>query len=144
MGPMDVQCPICSVGPGYACVEGANEVPVHFAREAVSNQPKRVPVTYRYDAILPDFLKRLAMIGHYANEKYGSWDQYMTARLEGDKDPLNHIYEHLRQYQMGEAYDHFDGDLRWHLVAVAYNAMMSFFYHGKYGFKAHPSANIQE
>ena len=99
---------------------------------------KRVAVAFRFDAINPDFLKRMAQIGHYASEKYGSWDQYTKARLVGDKSPVNHIYGHLHQYVMREPYDHFDGDPRWHLVAIAYNAMMAFFYHSKWGAEKHP------
>ena len=106
-------------------------------------KPKRIPVDYRYDAVLPDFLKMLARIGAYADEKYGSWSQYMKARLVGEKSPLNHIREHLRQYEMGEPYDHFDGDPRWHLAAVAYNAMMEWWYHTKFGHATHPSAGVE-
>jgi hypothetical protein len=95
--------------------------------------PKRVPVMYRYDAINPDFLHMMAEIGHYASEKYGSWDQYLAARLEGEKSPINHAYDHLRQYRRGDRYDHFDGDPRRHLVAVAYNVMMAFAYHEMWG-----------
>jgi hypothetical protein len=102
--------------------------------------PKRVAVDYRYDAINPDFLKWLARIGGYAAEKYGSWEQYRDARLTGEKSPVNHIYEHLRSFVTGEAYDHFDGDVRWHLVAVAYNAMMEFYYVTRYGAVRHPLA----
>lgn len=104
---------------------------------------KRVPVDFRYDAINPTFLKWMALIGSYADKKYGHWSQYTGARLTGDKSPINHIYEHLRQYAMGEPYDHFDGDLRWHLVAVAYNAMMEFFYHSRWGHMGHPLARGQ-
>ena len=99
---------------------------------------KRQPVDFLYTGLNLTFLKWMAKIPIYATQKYGSWDQYKEAQLEGEKDPLNHIYEHLRQYQEGEAYDHFDGDLRWHLVAVAYNAMMSWYYHTKFGHKKHP------
>ena len=99
----------------------------------------RVPVDYIYTAIHPHFLKALAKIAAYANEKYGSWDQYLPERLVGEKDPLNHVYEHLRQYQCGEAYDHFDGDLKWHLAAAAYNLMMCWHYHGKFGHIPHPA-----
>jgi hypothetical protein len=102
------------------------------------NKPIRHPVEFDYGGLNLVFLKKLAMIPVYASKKYGSWSQYTAARLEGEKSPLNHIYEHLRQYQMGEAYDHFDKHPTWHLVAVAYNAMMEFFYHMKFGFKAHP------
>lgn len=105
--------------------------------------PKRVPVDFRYDALNPTFLKMLARIGSYADAKYGSWSQYTKARLTGEKSPVNHIYEHLRCYTMGEAYDHFDGDVRWHLVAIAYNAMMGFYYHTRWGAEVHP-LNIDE
>ncbi len=99
---------------------------------------KRVPVDYRYDCINLTFLKWMAKIGAYATEKYGAWEQYRDARLVGEKSPVNHIYEHLRQFAAGERYDHFDGDVRWHLVAVAYNAMMEFYYVTKYGHVPHP------
>ncbi len=102
------------------------------------NAPKRDPVDFRYDAIHPTFLKWMACIGAYADNKYGAWDQYKSARLVGDKAPVNHIFEHLRQYQEGEMYDHFDGDTRWHLVAIAYNAMMEFYYHTRWGRTPHP------
>jgi hypothetical protein len=103
-----------------------------------SSRVKRVPVDYRYDALNPTFLKWMAKIGAYAAEKYGSWEQYRDGRLEGEKSPVNHIHEHLRAYVMGEPHDHFDGDVRWHLVAVAYNAMMEFFYCTKWGHVPHP------
>ena len=89
---------------------------------------KREPVDYRYDAINPLFLKCLARIGAYGAEKYGSFDNYKESRLTGDKSPINHIYEHLRAYREEEPYERFDGHTRWHLVAIAYNAMMEFFY----------------
>jgi dATP/dGTP diphosphohydrolase len=105
---------------------------------AMRNDVKRVPVDYRYDAINPNFLKWMAKIGAYAAEKYGSWEQYTNARLCGEKSPVNHIYEHLRQFRAGEAYDHFDGDVRWHLAAIAYNACMEFFYVSKWGHEKSP------
>jgi hypothetical protein len=104
------------------------------------DKPKRVPVDFRYDAINPEFLKCLAKIGAYADEKYGAWHQYTGTRLTGEKSPINYIYEHLRAYVMDEPYDHFDGDTRWHLAAVAYNAMMEFWYHTKWGHMLNPLA----
>ena len=98
---------------------------------------KRVPVDYIYTALNLDFLKALARIAKYAEEKYGSWSQYTAARLEGDKSCINHIYEHLRQYQLGEAHDKF-GDLKMHLAAIAYNAMMEMYYLEKFGHVTHP------
>ncbi len=101
-------------------------------------KPKRVPVDFRYDAVNPTFLHWMARIGAYADKKYGAWEQYTGARLLGDKSPVNHIFDHLRKYQVGEKYDHFDGDVRWHLVAVAYNAMMEFYYCTRWGRLSHP------
>ena len=105
--------------------------------------PRRDKVDYRYDAIHPEFLKLLARIAAYADAKYVSWVQYMRSRLTGDKAPLNHLKEHLRAYEMGERYDHFDGDPRWHLAAVAYNAMMEWWYHTRFGHAPHPSARSE-
>lgn len=102
------------------------------------DKPKRVPVDFNYEAVNPGFLKMLAMIGSYAAEKYGSWEQYTRARLTGEKSCVNHIYEHLRCYVVGEPYDKFDGDPKWHLAAVAYNAMMLLFYDEKFGRVDHP------
>jgi hypothetical protein len=93
---------------------------------------KRQPVDFRYDALNWDFIKLLAQIAHYAAGKYGAAEQYTGARLTEDKSPINHIYEHLRQYQTGENHDHF-GDPAFHLAAIAYNAMMEFYYHDRFG-----------
>ena len=82
----------------------------------------------------------MAELAHYATERYGSWEQYLGARLEGEKSPLNHIYCHLQQYADGEPYDHFDGDVSRHLVAVAYNALMEWAYVKMYGHRPHPLA----
>lgn len=101
------------------------------------NSVKRVPVDFNYLAINPDFLKALAQIARYAEEKYGSWHQYTAARLEGEKSCINHIYEHLRCYQLGEPHDKF-GDVKMHLAAIAYNCLMEWFYHEKFGSVEHP------
>jgi hypothetical protein len=39
---------------------------------------------------------------------------------------------------MGEKYDHFEGDVRRHLAAIAYNAMMEFHYVSRFGHVRHP------
>jgi hypothetical protein len=95
---------------------------------------KREPVSFLWSKLNWDFLKMLAEIAQYAEGKYGSAEQYTNARLENQASPINHIYEHLRQYQAGEPHDRF-GDARYHLAAVAYNAMMEFFYHTTLGHK---------
>lgn len=96
------------------------------------SESKREPVNYRYDALNHDFIKMLAEIAHYATKKYGSAEQYAEARLTGEKSPINHAYEHLRQYQNGEVHDHF-GTLEHQLAAVAYNAMMEAYYCNTFG-----------
>jgi hypothetical protein len=120
------------------------EYPSQEGAMSEDDKPNRVPVDFRYDAVHPTFLHWMARIGSYADTKYGAWEQYTRARLVGEKAPVNHIFDHLRKYQMGEAYDHFDGDVRWHLVAVAYNAMMAFYYHSKWGPEVHPLALERE
>lgn len=106
--------------------------------DSASIAAKRLPVDFDYEAIHPDFLKGLAQIAVYATEKYGSWSQYKDFRLTGEKSPLNHAFEHIRMYRCGEPYERFDGSLRWHLVAAAYNLMMEFFYFARFGPETHP------
>jgi hypothetical protein len=105
----------------------------------MADEPKmrRAPVTFRWDALNWDFLKMLAEIAHYATGKYGSAEQYANARLEGEKSPVNHIYEHLRQYQAGEPHDHFQ-DPRYHLAAIAYNCMIEHLFHTRWGHTISP------
>lgn len=93
---------------------------------------KRVPVNYQWQALNWDFLRLLADIASYAAGKYGSAEQYVNARLEGEKSPVNHMYEHLRAFQAGELHDHF-GTLEHQLAAVAYNAMIEYAYVRMYG-----------
>jgi len=99
---------------------------------SLEKQPKRQPVNYRYEALNHDFIKLMAEIAHYAAGKYGSAEQYVEARLEGEKSPINHIYEHLRSYQDGESHDHFQDPI-YHLAAIAYNASMEALYLRKFG-----------
>jgi hypothetical protein len=96
------------------------------------SEAKRAPVDYRYNGLNWDFIKMMAQIASYADEKYGSAEQYADSRLTGDKSPINHIPEHLRQYLTGESHDHFDDPI-YHLVAIAYNAMIAALYHRRYG-----------
>ena len=107
-------------------------------RQKKESVVRRVAVDFDYGGLNPTFLKWMAKIPIYAEGKYGSWSQYKNARLAGEKSPVNHIYEHLRSYALGEPHDHFDGDVRWHLVAVAYNAMMEFYYCSRWGHVPHP------
>lgn len=92
------------------------------------SEVKREPVEYRHDAINPLFLQFMALIGGYAGKKYGDPSQYRGARLKGEKGPVNHMRNHLGEFQRSEAHDHFGNDPRWHLAAIAYNAMIEFTY----------------
>lgn len=88
---------------------------------------KRNPVDYRYDILDADFLLMLAKIAHYGGEKYG-YLNWQKSRLAGVNSPINHIYEHLREYSKKIPYDHFDGSIIYHLGSIAFNAMMESYY----------------
>jgi hypothetical protein len=98
----------------------------------LSEQVKRHEVDFRFDALNWNFLKIMAQLAHFASIKYGKPEQYIGARLIEGRSPMNHIAEHMRQYMAGEAHDHF-GDPAFHLAAIAYNAMMEFFYLRTFG-----------
>lgn len=98
----------------------------------MSKEAVRHPVDYRYDALNWDFIKAMAQIAKYADEKYGDAPQYVHTRLEKDASPMNHIAEHTREYLHGEVHDKF-GNLEMQLAAIAYNAMMEFHYLRKFG-----------
>lgn len=102
----------------------------------------RVPVTFRWDGLNWDFIKMMAEIAFYAGKKYGQGNpnglsNYTEPRLRGEKGPVNHMYEHLKDYQTGKPHDHF-GNPVFHLVAIAYNAMMEAYYLARYGMEKNP------
>ena len=138
---LEVVCPTCGALPGYPC---GDHILAHVARRAlvttvgtvVKPKAQRQPVDELHQSLSPVFLQWLARLGHYGASKYEMWN-YAKSRLEGDRDPLNHVAKHLGQYQRGEKYDAFDGDRRWHLVAIAFNAGMAFYAHSRWGFQPH-------
>lgn len=95
-------------------------------------ETKREPVNYLYSSLNWNFIKGLAEIARYAEDKYGSAEQYRHTRLTGEKAPLNHVLEHYRSYLAGEPHDRF-GDPVYHLYAMAYNVMIEFYYHTNFG-----------
>jgi hypothetical protein len=111
---------------------GMAEVKREAVKERFTGQDKakgvnRVKVNYDYEGLNWDFIKLLAEIAAYARGKYGSIEQYADIYPQGDQSPLNHIAEHMRQYMARELHDKF-GDLKHQLAAIAYNAMMEFYY----------------
>lgn len=96
---------------------------------------RRDAVQFRYDLLNWDFLAGMAVVAAYASTKYDDtptqpWGElnYQQHELAGEKSPLNHIGHHYHQYITGQPYDKFDKDRGWHLIAIAYNAMMAFYY----------------
>ena len=91
-------------------------------------EPVRKRVDYRHDAINPEFTQFLARIGGYAAQQYSDPLQYLQQRMTADRGPINHALNHIGEYRMGLAHDHFGDDPRWQLAAAAYNLMMEFTY----------------
>ena len=108
---------------------GLSPKPKHqpFEYDVSSKTAKRQPVDFQYHRLNWNFIKLMAQIADYAANKYGSVEQYTDSRLEGEKSPLNHMAEHMRQYIAREPHDKFT-DIRFHLAAIAYNAMMEMWY----------------
>ncbi len=113
---------------GKYCVNPACSLSIQAMQTIhVPKEAKRNPVNYRYDVLGPDFLHCMAEIGAYGAETYGDFNWHKS-RLDGEKGPVNHMYKHLGQYRRGEVYDHLNGDRKYHLAAIAFNAMMEFWY----------------
>ena len=95
-----------------------------YMKEAIRN-----PVNTRYDLLDVDFIDLLAKIAHYGAETYGEGN-WMLSRLIKDKGPINHIYKHLRSFRKQIPYDHSElGEgIEIHLAAIAFNAMMEFYW----------------
>lgn len=95
----------------------------------MSEEAKRNITPVRYDVIYAEFLKVMGQIGHYGAETYGDLNWHKS-RLSGGKGPVNHMMKHLISYQKSEPYDHKEigADPKIHLAAVAFNAMMEFWY----------------
>ena len=91
----------------------------------------RNPIQFRFDILDPEFLQTLAKIADYGAKKYGEFNWHKS-RLEGDKSPVNHIARHLLLYEQAVPYDHEEvinsKDPKMHLAAIAFNAMMEFWY----------------
>ena len=93
-----------------------------------------------HEFLSPQFLEAMNDIGRYGFEKYGE-QSFQERRLNGDRSrgSLNrcstskigeHIREHYRLYMAQVPHDHF-GTRRHQLAAVAFNAMMEFYFAGE-------------
>lgn len=80
----------------------------------------------RYDLIEPRFLEALARLMAKGAEKHGDYG-YKTVIPQHDPVFINHLFQHLQEYQMKTPHDH-SGDLKTHLVAIAANAMMEYYH----------------
>ena len=90
-------------------------------------QPKRQPVDHMTANLYWPFIIMMGKIAKYAQDKYGSVEQYADGRLEGEKSPINHITGHIAEYVQRKPHDRF-GTLQMQLAAIAYNAMMECVY----------------
>jgi Domain of unknown function (DUF5664) len=92
-------------------------------------QALRNPCDFRYDILDTLFLEFMAKIASYGAIKYGEFN-YQKSRLSRGNSPINHIYGHLKEYRDGNPYDHLEVgiDSKIHLAAIAFNAMMEFYY----------------
>lgn len=93
----------------------------------------------RWNFLIDSFLEAMNDIGRYGYEKYGS-DSFQARRLNGDnsRGPMrrcqsqiiaDHAREHFSMYLNHDAHDHFGTD-RHQLAAVAFNAMMEYYFAG--------------
>lgn len=98
-----------------------------FAGQDPSKGVNREPLKHNFAGLNWEFLRVVAEICPYAAAKYGSVEQYADIRPEGEQSPVNHIFTHAGQYIAQTPHDKF-GDVKYHLAAIAYNAMMEYYY----------------
>lgn len=90
-----------------------------------------------HEFLVPAFIDAMNDIGRYGFEKYGP-DSFQQRRLSGDHsrgglkrtEPqviADHARDHFEQYLSHVPHDHF-GTVKHQLAAVAYNAMMEFYF----------------
>ena len=108
---------------------GCEHDPCECVRWEPKAEAKRDPIAFRFDILDPEFLQALAQIADYGAKKYGDRNWHKS-RMIGDKSCMNHMYGHLLSYGASLEYDHQElgKEKKWHLAAVAFNAMMEFWY----------------
>lgn len=103
----------------------------------MQNVEKEVPQPANYEFLNGTFLEAMNDIGRYGNEKYGE-ASFHARQKQGDKSRggmdrnqpqtiAQHAADHFSMYQRGELHDRFF-TRKHQLAAVAFNAMMEFYY----------------
>jgi hypothetical protein len=89
----------------------------------------RNEIKLRYDLLDFNFIEAMAKIAHYGVITYGEGN-WRKSRLVRDKSPINHIIKHVKQFLGKEEYDHpeIGKGYKMQLAAIAFNAMMEFYY----------------
>ena len=124
LSPLCFQCPYCEFK------ETLTLVSLHIQSEHMKkDSATRFPVDFRFDILDPEFILTLSKIGNHGAKKYGDFN-YQKSRLTGINGAVNHMYHHLHKYQTNKLYDHEDvgTERKYHLAAIAFNAMMEFWY----------------
>lgn len=118
-----------TVSKGYKHLPNGQFTCDELLVQDVNKVAQRDPVKHRFDLLYAPFLRAMAEIGHIGAVRYGD-DNYKKERLSDGRSPLNHIYSHLGKYQENIPYEHEEVGLgrKSHLAAVAFNAMMEFWY----------------
>jgi hypothetical protein len=93
----------------------------------------------QYEFLNAKFLEAMNQIGRYGNDKYGKDSFHQRAKI-GDRSRgslartdseviANHSWNHFAEYLAGLPHDHFH-TRKHQLAAVAFNAMMEFYFAG--------------
>lgn len=137
-----------------SCAKSLTSISIKDSK-LVKGTAKRESVGYLFTVLDWNFIKALAQLAKHGSDKYDDPNDpvpnYQKGVLTRDKSPINHLCNHLTSYQLREPHDHL-GSPKWHLVAIAFNAMIEFFHFKELEFKHHkitynfdpPAANDQE
>jgi hypothetical protein len=92
-----------------------------------AKEAKRDEVPERFDLLVPEFIRQMAILVKVGADKYGEFN-WQASRLTGGKGPTNRMYRHLGEYQLNQSSPELGGP-EGHLVSVAVNAMFEWWYY---------------
>lgn len=111
----------------------------NLALASASTPPAGESMPPLYQFLLPQFLSDMDDIGRYGHEKYGKFSFHHRRELgdnsRGDHPRTTpeaiaeHAGDHFKMHLAGTLHDHF-GTRRHQLAAVAFNAMMEYYFSG--------------